>query len=109
MPIRGFDSTETSLTLYGVGPNGVLHINYADIPGNSWNQNRLNKLVDRVQELIDVRIPLNDPSLVGDPDALVDPARPNFFHDGGDLVSRAIVIEDVSFDGTKLNFTLRKP
>ena len=110
MPISSITSTPTSLTLVGVGPGGVLTVNYADIPGNSWNNNRLNKLVAKVQDLIDVRIPLDDPSLVDDPDALVDPARPDFFHEGGDLVSRSIIISDVSFDNVNdiLNFKLSR-
>jgi hypothetical protein len=110
MPIAGYTVTDTYLELRGVGPNGLIRIDYTDIPGNSWNQNRLNKLVAKAQDLIDVRIPLNDPSLADDPDALVDPARPDFFHDAGDLVARSIIISDVTFDNVenKLNFTLSK-
>ena len=98
---------EIGIRLNGVGPGGFFEVLYADIPGNSWNQNRLNKFVQKAQELIDVRIPLDDPSLVDDPDALADPARPDFFHDNGDLVSRSVTISDVTFTD-RLNFTLTR-
>ncbi len=115
MPIQSIErvynvldpDTEVGIRLNGVGKNGFIQILYADIPGNSWNANRLKKLTERAQELIDVRIPLNDPSLVDDPDALVDPGRPDFFHDGGDLVSRSIIISNVSFTD-RLIFTLTR-
>lgn len=103
---------EIGIRLNGCGKDGFMEILYADIPGNSWNQNRLNKFMARAQDLIDVRIPLDsdvfkEEGIVVDPDALVDPARPDFFHDGGDLVSRSIIISDVTFD-TVLNFTLTR-
>ncbi len=114
MPIRAIEritdgsGDEIGIRLLGVGKDGIIEILYADIPGNSWNQNRLNKFTERAQDLIDYRIPLGDPSLVDDPDALVDPARPDFFHDGGDLVARPVIISDVSWDGERLNFTLTR-
>ena len=109
--IRLYDTAdppeEIGIRLNGVGKDGFMETLYADIPGNSWNQNRLNKFTQRAQDLIDVRIPLSDPSLVDDPDALVDPARPDFFHDSGDLVSRSVIISDVTFTD-RLNFTLTR-
>ena len=108
MPIQGIEITDTYLELRGVGPRGVIHIEFASIPGNGWNQNRLNKLTEAVQNLIDVRIPLNDPSLADDPDALVDPARPDFFHDGGNLVARPVTISDLAFIDGKITFTLSR-
>jgi hypothetical protein len=120
MPIQGivrlYDTSdppeEIGIRLNGVGKDGFMEILYADIPGNSWNQNRLNKFTLRAQDMIDVRIPLDDPQfmeegVVVDPDALVDPARPDFFWDSGDLVSRPIIISDVSFTD-RLNFTLTR-
>jgi hypothetical protein len=120
MPIQGivrlYDTSdppeEIGIRLNGVGKDGFMEILYADIPGNSWNQNRLNKFTLRAQDMIDVRIPLDDPQfmeegVVVDPDALVDPARPDFFWDSGDLVSRTIIISDVSFTD-RLNFTLTR-
>lgn len=100
---------EDGLRLLGAGSSPVITILYADIPGNSWNQNRLDKFRDRAQALLDVRIPLNDPSLVDDPDALTDPARPDFFHDAGDLVARTIAISVVTYSAQDgLNFRLER-
>jgi hypothetical protein len=45
--------------------------------------------------------------VVVDPDALVDPARPDFFWNKGDLVSRPVIISDVSFTD-RLNFPLTR-
>lgn len=104
---------EIGIRLTGCGKDGFVEVLYDDIPGNSWNQNRLNKFTARAQDLIDVRIPLDDPMFqdefgtVIDPDVLTDPARPNFFHDGGDLVSRSVLISDVSFTD-RLNFTISR-
>jgi hypothetical protein len=127
MPIRGIEfhkestdqwvsasdrdpADEDGLRLLGAGSNGVLTVMYSDIPGNSWNQNRLDKFAERAQQLIDVRIPLTDPSLIDDPAGPngSDPARPDFFWDSGDLVARSVIIEDVTFVDEQLNFTLRK-
>lgn len=121
MPIQGivrlYDTSdppeEIGIRLNGVGKDGFMEILYADIPGNSWNQNRLNMFTARAQDMIDVRIPLDDPvfqdefGTVVDPDALVDPARPDFFWDSGDLVARTIIISDVTYTD-KLNFTLTR-
>jgi hypothetical protein len=103
---------EIGIRLNGVGKDGFMEILYADIPGNSWNQNRLDKFTLRAQDLIDVRIPLTDPQfmeegVIVDPAALVDPALPHFFWDKGDLVSRAVIISDVTFTD-RLNFTLTR-
>ncbi len=103
---------EVGLRLYGVGKDGLLEVLYQDIPGNSWNPQRIAKFTERAQQLIDVRIPLDDPSLVDDPAGPngADPARPDFFWDSGDLVARSIIISDVSFtepDGP-LNFTITR-
>jgi len=111
---------EIGIRLNGVGDGGFLEVIYADVPGNSWNPNRLTKLTERVQDLIDVRIRLDDEQfkeggVVVDPDALVDPARPDFFWDGtppnGYLVARSIIISDVTWDTSRtppLNFTLTR-
>ena len=103
---------EIGIRLNGCGKDGFMEILYADIPGNSWNQNRLNKFTARAQDLIDVRIPLDsdvfkEDGVTVDPDALVDPARSDFFWDNGDLVARSIIISDVLFD-TAVNFTLTR-
>ena len=115
--VRLYDASdppvEIGIRLNGVGKDGFMEVIYDDIPGNSWNQNRLNMFTARAQDLIDVRIPLDDPQFqdevgtVIDPAALVDPARPDFFWDSGDLVSRSVIISDVSFTDV-LNFTLTR-
>ena len=60
---------EDGLRLRGAGHDGTgyLTVFYADIPGNSWNQNRLNLFMRRANQLLEKRIPLTDPSLVDDP------------------------------------------
>lgn len=116
MPVKAitrlYDSTgteEIGIRIDGVGKDGFLEIIYDDIPGNSWNQNRLNQFASRAQQYIDVRIPLTDPSLVDDPAGPngSDPARPDFFWDNGDLVARPIIISNVHFTD-KLIFTLTR-
>ena len=101
---------EDGLRLRGAGHDGTgyLTIMYGDIPGNSWNANRLKKFAERAQDLIDYRIPLSDPSLVDDPAGPngEDPARPDFFWDSGDLVSRSVIISDVEYLDFQLTFTL---
>jgi hypothetical protein len=120
MPIQGivrlYDTSdppeEVGIRLNGVGKDGFMEILYVNIPGNSWNQNRLDKFTARAQDMIDVRIPLDDPQfmedgVVVDPAALVDPALPHFFWDSGDLVARPVIISDVSFTD-RLNFMLTR-
>src|SRR5210317_2053738 len=82
---------EDGLRLLGAGPSGVLEILYADIPGNSWNANRLAKFEERANQLLTKRQPIA--SLPDDdPDKTTDPARPDFFWDGSDLVARPVII-----------------
>ena len=108
MPIRAItpilDSSDPpeaiGIRFDGVGPNGFVEVLYSQINGNGWNANRLTKIRNFIQNLCDVRIPLDDPQFmedgeVVDPDALVDPARPDFFHDNGDLVARSIIVEPI--------------
>lgn len=113
--IRLYDNAdppnEIGIRIEGIGKGGLdYEILYADIPGNSWNANRLAKFAARAQQLLDVRIPLTDPELVDDPDGPngADPARPNAFWDGGDLVYRNVEISNVHFTD-RLIFTLRPP
>lgn len=112
MPIQSIErlyneqDEEIGIRLNGVGKDGFFEVLYADIPGQSWNQNRLDKFAERAQVLIDVRIPLADLP-TDDPAKTTDPARPDFFHDGNDLVARPIIISNVSFTD-RLNFTLTR-
>lgn len=90
----------------GDAENRVLEILYADIPGNSWNANRLRMFADRAQEFIDRRVPRSElPD--GDIDKESDPALPGVWWDGDDIVYRQCLISDVRFDG-KLIFTLTR-
>jgi hypothetical protein len=113
-------NAEIGVRFNGAGENGFFEVLYADIPGGSWNPQRLAKFTQIAQEdYIDIRIPLDDPSLVDDPNGPngVDPARPDFFWDtdppNNDLVARPIIILNVSFDPDvlpdgHLNFTLTR-
>jgi hypothetical protein len=99
---------EDGLRLIGAGKTGVLEVLYSDIPGNSWNQNRLNKFTERANQLLEYRIPLTDPSLADDPAGPngSDPARPDFYWDNGDLVSRSVVVSEPTFIDGVLNFVV---
>lgn len=100
---------EDGIRFFGAGIWDGQEFFYSEIPGNSWNANRLAKFAERAQQLIDLRIPLTDPSLADDPAGPngADPARPDFFWDGGDLVARSVIISNVHFDGV-LQFTLTR-
>lgn len=89
------------IRLHGAGKTGILEVIFADIPGNSWNVNRLGKFVDRINQALEVRIPLTDPSLVDDeygPNG-TDPANPPYFYwDNGDLVSRTVEVFNPQYE-----------
>lgn len=108
--VRLYDTSdppvENGIRLNGVGKDGFMEILYSDIPGGSWNQNRLDKFMARAQDMIDVRIPLADLP-IDDPDKTIDPELPNLFWDKFDLVARSILISDVHFTDV-LMFTLTK-
>jgi hypothetical protein len=113
MPIRSVErlydgQEEIGIRLNGVGKDGYFEVLYADIPGNSWNANRLGMFTQRAQDLIDYRIPLTDLP-VDHPDRVTDPSRPDYFHDSGDLVARPVFISGVAWDGNRLDFVLSKP
>ena len=90
---------EDGVRLYGAGkhPSGYLEVLYENIPGNSWNQNRLNQFASRANTLAVTRIPLADlPD--DDLDKTTDPDDyPRAYWDGSDYCSRAIEIDEVSF------------
>lgn len=84
-----------------------------DIPGNSWNANRLGKLTEAIQTLADLVIPLADlPS--DDPDKTATPAElfseygNRVFLDGqGNIIHRNVIIT-FSWDGTTLIPAVRR-
>ena len=114
MPIssieRIFDTgdppAEIGIRVHGIGQDGLIEILYEDIPGSSWNAARLQSFLDRFGELIDIRIPLVDLP-VDWPDRVTDPARLDYFHDAGDLVSHPIEISDPIFTD-RLSWTTTK-
>lgn len=117
MPIRSIErlkddqGVDIGIRLHGVsGANrdGVVQVLYADITGNQWNAVRLQRFVDALQLAIDYRINRLRFDMVDDPDALVDPARPNFFHDLGDLVARVVIISDPIWQGDYMTFTVSR-
>lgn len=102
---------EDGLRLRGAGkdPSGYLTIMYVDIPGNSWNPQRLAKFAERANELLTYRQPIA--SLPDDdPDKTTDPNNyPKAYWDGTDLCSRSITISDVTFSAqTGLSFTISR-
>ena len=106
MPVQSYYSTDTYLHINGVGKDGFVRVYYADVPGNSWNQNRLNKGIEALQNLIDQRtlrtdLPADDPARIS------DPARPDWFWEGSDIVARPVVVSDPVWDGVKLTWTTR--
>lgn len=76
---------------------GDLEFLYDDIPGNSWTAARLKKAQDKINRALQVRVPLDDPSLAGDPAAESDPGLPNFYWDNGELVSFSAQIKNLSY------------
>lgn len=102
---------DIGIRLHGVsGRNrdGVVQVLYADVPGGPWNTQRRTAFIVLMQLAIDYRIPLGHTDFVNDPDALVDPARPDFFHDGGFLVARPVIISEPIWEGDHMTFTLRR-
>lgn len=101
---------EDGLRLRGAGHDGTgyLTVMYADIPGNSWNQNRLDLFVTRANELLTKRQPIADLP-ADDPDKTTDPNNyPWLYWDGGDLCSRTIEVSNATFIDSTLSFTITR-
>lgn len=99
---------EDGLRLIGAGPSGVLQVLYVDIPGNSWNPQRLAKFAEQANELLTLRIPLADLP-ADDPDKTTDPNRyPLLYWDGADLCSRTVEISNPTFSNNRLDFTVSR-
>ena len=78
---------------------GVSRVNHSDLRVGS-DALRSADMKERLQNIIDVRIPLADlPD--DDEDKITDPGRPDFFHDQGDLVARPCIVTDVFWDGER--------
>lgn len=108
------DGIETGIRLHGAGSKPFVEVLYADVAGNpdptKWNAAKLANFESLVQDGIDKRIGLNDPSLSEDPDGSTDPAREDLFYEGGDLVGRSIIFNNSSYNvasGT-MSFSIRR-
>jgi hypothetical protein len=103
---------EDGIRVYGLGkhPSGYVEVLYADIPGNSWNVNRLNKFIQRANQAFEVRIPLTDPSLVDDEHGPggTDPNREDFHWDAGDLVAIPARIYLIDYNADFPNVAFRR-
>lgn len=85
-----------------------MEVRYADIPGQSWNQNRMDQFQARVNLALQTRTPIAelDPS---DPASQADPAMDGYYWDGTDLVEQDYAVEDLTYSAQAgLNFTIRK-
>ncbi len=113
MPIKRVDrltndsGDEVGIRLVNAG-RGDAQVLYADVQGGPWNAQRLERFRQQMQDEIDERIALTDAALTDDPDAATNPGRADFFHDGADLVARAVIISDVSWDGATMQFTVTR-
>ena len=113
MPIKRIDrltndsGDEVGIRLVNAG-RGNSQVLYADVSGTVWNPPRIERFRQQMQDEIDERTPLTDVALTDDPDAATNPGRNDFFHDGGDLVSRSVIISDVNWDGSAMRFTVSR-
>lgn len=109
MPISLVRATDTFIE-FDKGGN-LLHIEYADIPGNNINA-RIDNLKAIAQSYLDRRQALAD--LPGDdPDKTTNPNRPDLFWGRSDgtvhpnpaqndhLISRPVTLVDLTFDGVR--------
>lgn len=79
-----------------VAANNCVEFLASDFPGN--REAKAAALKVALQDWFDFRQPVVDlPD--DDPDKTADPARPDLFWDGGDLVGRGVVVMDVTITG----------
>ena len=87
-------------------------IDLSAIPGNGWPASKLKKARAFLQNMLDTRIlaadiPLDEETL-GWTDAEMQAVyNGRMWYDNGDLVSRATVVTEVLWDGSRLNISLR--
>ncbi len=100
--------TEIGICLHGANSARSVQVLYADVPGSTWDRARLAAFTSQMQAAIDQRIRLTDDRLTDDPAKDTDPRRPDFFHDGGDLVSRSVIFSDAIWDGSQMSFRVSR-
>ena len=99
--------TPVGTRMLGAGRTGEIVIMYDDITGNVGNAAWLNKFRDAIQDKIDVVDPLSS-FPPDDPARITDPDREDFFHDGGNLVARSVIIYDVVWLGDRVSYSVRR-
>jgi hypothetical protein len=89
---------ELGIRLVGT-PQGTVTLMYADIPGQSWTEPRLELARQYVQDAMDNRI--DRASLPADHPYIVDgdPALDWLFWDGTDVVERLTAISTITWEG----------
>ena len=113
MPLRSVSITDTYVELNRGGR--TFRFNYADLPpGNFARKAEAARAV--LQNWIDDRILLTDLTL-DDPARLVNPNLPHWFWGdangnpsavGPYLIGREVVVESVTWDGTRVNLAVRR-
>lgn len=109
------DGNFTGITLHGVSANdgtGKVTVMYDEIPGQFGNNAWLNKFPQAFQDKLDERIKLNDSEIEFDEwgPSGEDPNREDTFWEGGDLVSRSVVVVEAFWDSTisKASISVRR-
>jgi len=102
---------ELGFRINGCGDTGVIEVFYSEIkqPQQAWNNARLNKLRDRLQDLCDHRVSRSDPEFMDDPAVASNPNRESFFWEGADLVSRPLIIVSVYLENGLPHLKTRRP
>ncbi len=79
-----------------VSANKCMEFKASDFPGN--RDAKAAALKQTLQDWLDVRQPISGLP-VDDPDKTIDPARPDLFWDGSDLVGRGVLVASVTVTG----------
>jgi hypothetical protein len=108
--VQTIEVTEDFIAIHHHNP--PVKVYFSDIPGNGWPEGRREVLKNTLQNLLDKRINRAQwaQDYPDDPYVLADPARPRAFWDGGDIVIRTKIVDEVfqKPDGT-IAIRLRQP